>query len=212
MIAAAARSSGGGDAAPGAGRAETPGAEDGAPAALPSRNAVENGSRRATIHGAEVDFVGGTVLAPDGTVTGLRRQSLGVLRALVARRGETVSKDALHAAVWGDIAVTEDSLVQCIGDVRKALGAAREALRTVPREGYRLEPERKGRRRARPAWRPLAAGMAAIVLVAALLAWGLGAFGPAPPAAKGPVVAVLPFANGSGGDRWDRLAQGVTDE
>ena len=35
---------------------------------------------------------------------------------------------------------------------------------------------------------------------------------PAPPAAKGPVVAVLPFANGSGGERWDRLASGISDE
>ena len=36
-------------------------------------------------------------------------------------------------------------------------------------------------------------------------------FGPAP-AARGPVVAVLPFANGSGGERWDRLASGISDE
>ena len=137
-----------------------------------------------------------------------------MLRALVARRGETVSKDALHDAVWGDIAVTDDSIVQCIGDIRRALGGARAALRTVQREGYRLEPEvppdtgAAGRARQ---WRVLAAAAGTIVLLAALLAWGVGAFGPAP-AAKGPVVAVLPFANGSGGERWDRLASGISDE
>lgn len=51
-----------------------------------------------------------------------------------------------------------------------------------------------------------------IVLLAALLAWGLSAFDTRQTGAKGPVVAVLPFANGSGGARWDRLAQGVTDK
>jgi TolB-like protein/DNA-binding winged helix-turn-helix (wHTH) protein len=193
-------------------RTETPEAEGGGTAAPPSRNGAEIVPKSATISGAEVDLVRRAVRAPDGTVTGLRRQSTGVLRVLLARRGETVSKDALHAAVWGDIAVTEDSLVQCIGEIRKALGPAREALRTVQREGYRLEAEAAAGAVWRRPWRALASGVAAIVVLAGLLAWGLGAFAPAPPAAKGPVVAVLPFANGSGGERWDRLARGVTDE
>lgn len=194
-------------------RTDTPGPENGGSLAPESRNVDEIVPKSARIRRAEVDLALGAVRAPDGVVTGLRRQSIEVLRVLLARRGETVSKDALHAAVWGDIAVTDDSLVQCIGDIRRALGPAREALRTVQREGYRLEPEEaadagpQGRR-----WRPLAAGVAMIVLLAALLAWGLSAFDTRQTGAKGPVVAVLPFANGSGGARWDRLAQGVTDE
>ena len=165
--------------------------------------------------GATIDLARGTVRAPDGAVTELRRQSAAVLRALIARRGETVSRDALHAAVWGDVAVTDDSLVQCVGDIRRALGPARDALRTVQREGYRLEPEPA--RTDAPAsrhrrWRPLAAGIATILVTAVALALWLGASGPAPAPARGPVVAVLPFANASGGERWDRLAAGITDE
>ena len=131
---------------------------------------------------------------------------------LAARRGETVDKDALHAAVWGDVAVTDDSLVQCIGDIRRALGPARGALRTVPREGYRLEagPLRLVAPRPKRPWRTLVAAMATIVLLAGGLAWWTGRA--APPKAQGPVVAVLPFANGGGGARWDRLAAGLTDE
>ena len=152
-------------------------------------------------------------------MTELRAQSARVLAVLAERRGEIVGKDELHAAVWGDIAVTEDSLVQCIGDIRRALGGARDALATVPRRGYCLEPETgPGRNRvpgpaAAPARRSRRLILAALATVAAGLvaAWSWAALHPPPPA-KGPVVAVLPFANASGGARWDRLAAGVTDE
>ena len=41
--------------------------------------------------------------------------------------------------VWSDCEVTEDSLVQAIGDIRRALGdAGRSALKTLPRRGYML--------------------------------------------------------------------------
>ncbi len=165
------------------------------------------------LRGAEIDLARGAVRAPDGTLTELRRQSAAVLRRLAARPGETVSKDTLHDEVWAEIAVTDDSLVQCIGEIRRALGAARDALRTVPREGYRLEigeeppSGAKGRRRA-----PILAAGAAAAVLAAALAWALGAFAPAPPPPRGPVVAVLPFANDAGDVRWGRRARGVTDE
>ena len=43
--------------------------------------------------------------------------------------------------VWSDCEVTEDFLVQAIGDIRRALGdAGRSALKTLPRRGYMLVP------------------------------------------------------------------------
>lgn len=179
-----------------------------------SRNRDEILPKRIALRGAEADLANGRIRAPDGSVTELRAQSARVLAVLAERRGEVVGKEALHAAVWGDIAVTEDSLVQCVGDIRRALGDARDALRTVPKRGYCLEPETAAPAAPpRDRWRTPAAGAAAILALAALLAWSLGGFRPAPPArAAKPVVAVLPFANGSGGARWDRLASGVTDE
>ena len=43
------------------------------------------------------------------------------------------------AAVWPDVAVTDDSLVQCITALRRALGdASHEILQTEPKRGYRL--------------------------------------------------------------------------
>ena len=192
-------------------RAGSPDGKIGARTAPSSRSGAEIVPKSLRIRGAEVDLARGTVRAPDGTVTELRRQSVAVLRSLSARRGETVDKDALHEAVWGGVAVTDDSLVQCIGDIRRALGPAREALRTVQRQGYRLEPEPTAAP-APPArgWRLLAIAGAVVLAMAVLLASGLGR---APrSAATGPVVAVLPFENRSGGARWDRLANGVTEE
>jgi len=196
--------------------AASPGREDRPPAYPTSRSLPEIGpkSRHLAIGAAEVDLVRGIVRSPGGTLTELRRQSADVLRALAAQRGETVDKDALHAAVWGDIAVTDDSLVQCVGDIRRALGTARDVLRTIPREGYRLElhaPPGAVPRAQRP-WRTLIAAMATIVALAGALAWGIGAATYPPPQAESPIVAVLPFANSSGGERWDRLASGLTDE
>ena len=71
----------------------------------------------------------------------LRPKTLAVLRHLVAHRDEIVTKDALLHAVWGDVAVTDDTLVQSIVDLRKALADDPKhprCIRTIPRAGYRF--------------------------------------------------------------------------
>ena len=75
----------------------------------------------------------------DGSPVALRAQSLAVFRHLAARPDTVVPKQALFDAVWGDAQVTDDSLVQCIADIRRALGDdARHVLKTLPRRGYML--------------------------------------------------------------------------
>ena len=51
----------------------------------------------------------------------LRRQSSEVLSYLASRLGKTVSKDDLFENVWAKTVVTDDSLSQCIADIRKTL-------------------------------------------------------------------------------------------
>ena len=82
-----------------------------------------------------------------GAAIPLRPQAFAVLRCLAERPGRLVSKDELMAAVWPGIAVTDDSLVQAVGDIRRAIGdEAHAVVRTVPRRGYRLVPAaRRGR-------------------------------------------------------------------
>lgn len=55
-----------------------------------------------------------------------------------------VSKDELLLALWPDVTVTDDSLVQCVHEVRQALGpVAAQCLRTVPRRGYLFETDKQ---------------------------------------------------------------------
>lgn len=69
----------------------------------------------------------------------LRPQSLAVLRYLARNVDRIVTKDELMNAVWADIAVTENSLVQCVHEIRRALGDENQSvLKTVARRGYRL--------------------------------------------------------------------------
>jgi TolB-like protein len=74
----------------------------------------------------------------------LRNRSFAVLRHLVQNAGRVVSKDELLAANWPGLTVSEDSLTQCISDIRRRLGVSgRDAVRTVARRGYMIVlPER----------------------------------------------------------------------
>jgi len=78
----------------------------------------------------------------EGKAVDLRSQSAEVLSALAARPGEIVSKDALMQAVWPDTFVTDDSLTQCIADIRRALGDDEHVIvATFPKRGYRLNAD-----------------------------------------------------------------------
>jgi predicted ATPase/DNA-binding winged helix-turn-helix (wHTH) protein len=59
------------------------------------------------------------------------------LRYLVANAGRLVGKDELAKAIWPDSFVTDDSLVQCMVEIRRALADAEQLfLKTIPRRGY----------------------------------------------------------------------------
>jgi DNA-binding winged helix-turn-helix (wHTH) protein len=74
----------------------------------------------------------------------VRIQSLRVLEELASRNGETVDRDDLIAAVWAGRAVSDDSLVQCIKDIRAALGDDdRQLVRTAVGRGYSLHGVRE---------------------------------------------------------------------
>jgi DNA-binding winged helix-turn-helix (wHTH) protein len=75
-----------------------------------------------------------------GRVVELRPKSFDVLQVLLLRAGRLVGREELLDAVWGAIHVTDDSVTQCIVEIRRALGAeAGVVVRTVPRRGYILE-------------------------------------------------------------------------
>jgi adenylate cyclase len=112
----------------------------------------------------------------------LRNRSFGVLRYLAINAGRVVTKDELLATNWPGVTVSDDSLTQCISEIRRLLGdAGRDLIRTVPRRGYMiLHPERASPSPGNDS----------------------GA----------PTVAVLPFENNTADAGQDVFADGLTQE
>jgi TolB-like protein/Tfp pilus assembly protein PilF len=112
----------------------------------------------------------------------LTLKAAAVMGVLVAHAGEPVSKDALLAKVWKDTVVSDDSLISCIQELRKALGDDPKTPRYIEtrhRRGYRFIPA-----------------------VAAS----------APDQRGKPNIAVLPFKNTSADPEKDYLADAITQE
>jgi adenylate cyclase len=90
-----------------------------------------------SVAGCVLDLACEALIDPEGRPVDLRPQAYQVLRFLALNAGRLVTKDELIAAVWPNLIVTDDSLVQAIGNVRRALGDERhEVIKTVSRRGY----------------------------------------------------------------------------
>lgn len=71
----------------------------------------------------------------------LPSRAFDALLFLIDRRGRIVSKSEIIAAIWDDVAVTDDSLVHVISVLRRELRDDRNNprfIRTIPRRGYRF--------------------------------------------------------------------------
>jgi len=164
-----------------------------------------------------------------GKAIDLRSQSAEVLSVLAARPGEIVSKDALMLAVWPDTFVTDDSLTQCMADIRRALGDDRHAIvETFPKRGYRLNVDASrtadpntasSAARARTRFSQRGFILAAIVLVGAAIGAYFGAetWRAAPVRSSDmPRIAILPFEDMSTGADVgylsDAVAEGIITE
>jgi DNA-binding winged helix-turn-helix (wHTH) protein len=87
-----------------------------------------------------LDLSRGCLRADDGNID-LRPKAFEVLRVLAENAGRLVSKDELYQAVWPNLAVSDDSLSQCIHELRQKLGDTEHRLiKTVARRGYLLDP------------------------------------------------------------------------
>lgn len=138
--------------------------------------------------GFTLDLTRGLLLAADGSEVPLRPKSFALLRHLAENAGRLVDRDTLMQAVWPGVIVTEDSITQCVKEVRRALGDDEQRLlRTLPRRGYLFAAE--------PPRGPAPAGSDV-----------------APPPPNRPMVVVLPLENIGGDPEQGYFADGLTTD
>jgi TolB-like protein/DNA-binding winged helix-turn-helix (wHTH) protein len=202
---------------------------------LPSKTAAAGSGQPGLIRFDRymLDLRRGTLRSGEDDIE-IRPKTFEVLKLLVENAGRLVSKDEIVTTVWPGVFVTDDSVVQCVKELRRALGPDGERLvRTVPRRGYRLEadgptnlsatPPDSDERRADEQPGSMAGapprlsqgrfGLAAAAGLTALLAIclfpGLIIQRALPQAGK-PTIAVLPFT--SAAEDGDQLADGMTND
>lgn len=179
-------------------------------------------------------------LTHKGRPLALRPKVYALLTYLVAHAGRTLGKQELIAALWPAVVVTEDSLVQCVADLRAALGPDGAPLvTTVTRFGYRFDgaieplaeapqpapapapataaaavptptPSAAPRRQRLP-WAPAVAGLAALALLAGWALWPPSAVNADQAFSRERSLAVLPLLP-TGSQSSKAFADAMTDE
>ena len=143
-----------------------------------------------------------TLLGPDGEIT-VRPKSFEVLRHLLRNAGRIVTKDELLQAVWVGVTVSDESLAQCVSEIRRALGDSGPRLvKTVPRRGYMVDvAAHDGRSNPNPS------GLEATVD-------GLASAKPLPRPDERIAIAVLPFeaVGAEQGSAFEDFADGLSED
>jgi TolB-like protein/cytochrome c-type biogenesis protein CcmH/NrfG len=139
-----------------------------------------------------------------------------VLRILVENRDNLVSRDRLLQEVWRERIVTDDSIVQCLVDIRRVLSRIdRQAILTLPGRGYVFQSDRVAGGPGGPApsrWARIATGIGAGVVALILLA-RIPADESVPEYAdERPSIAVLPFSDMTETQDKRFMAEGLSDE
>ena len=92
--------------------------------------------------GFELDAERARLQGPDGEQIRLRPKSFDMLLLFVASPGQVLSKQQLTEVVWPNVHVSDDSIFQCIRELRTALGdERRQLIQLVSGRGYLFEAD-----------------------------------------------------------------------
>ncbi len=92
--------------------------------------------------GFELDRQRAELRGPDGRVLKLRPKAFEMLHFLVANAGRVVTKQELMETIWPKVFVGEDSLFQCIREIRTVLGDdRRQIVKLATGGGYLFTPD-----------------------------------------------------------------------
>src|SRR6476620_555435 len=81
-------------------------------------------------------------LRRNGTPIALSPKPSALLRYFLANPQRLISKAELMENLWADVVVTDDSLVQCVGELRNRMGdQGPKLITTLPRRGYMFEAD-----------------------------------------------------------------------
>lgn len=95
--------------------------------------------QRIAFDGFTLDLDRSALVGPAGEIA-LRPKSFEVLRHLLLNAGRVVSKGELMQAVWPGVTVGDESLAQCISEIRRSLGDdGPRIVKTVQKRGYMLD-------------------------------------------------------------------------
>ncbi len=79
-------------------------------------------------------------LTRDGVAVALRPKTFALLMYFARRPGQALSKQELLAALWPGLVVSDDSLSQCVNELRSVLDDREQGIiKTVSRRGYRFD-------------------------------------------------------------------------
>jgi TolB-like protein/Tfp pilus assembly protein PilF len=154
------------------------------------------GEKQFTFGSLTLDLMRGTLQNIDGIEIKLRPKSFQLLSYFVLNPGRLISKDELTNFLWPNVIVGDDSLAQCVSELRTAIGDFdRRIVKTMARRGYLFTvlPESVKAAEQRPT--P-----------------GAGSHGSRLTLPDKPSLAVLPFTNLSGDPDQEYFADGMVEE
>jgi TolB-like protein/DNA-binding winged helix-turn-helix (wHTH) protein/Flp pilus assembly protein TadD len=101
--------------------------------------------REIRIGRVEFDITSRDLRDADGVRIKLRNKSSEVLACLADKPGQIVQKSQIMEAVWPNVTVSDESLTQCIAEIRRAIGDVDQTLlATHIGKGYCLNPAEAG--------------------------------------------------------------------